>query len=178
MAGDGHLIGERDELGWIVSRARVPDAPEPVCEPEPASSAVCAREPTVVDEAIAEGVVTLPPALYLNGFGWDLATGQVPPATYVYVEDPQFIELDLATTGDGVVDWSRAARVSIAAHQLRLVSLATTAHGARLTFVADRPLPGIRVAFLAFGDDRELDHRSRGSRCSACAGDDHSLIVT
>ena len=42
MPGDVHLAGERDELGWVVHRARVPEAPEPVCEPEPTE---CRREP-------------------------------------------------------------------------------------------------------------------------------------
>ena len=157
MAGDVHLVGERDELGWIVARAVVPEADEPVCEiVEPA----CRLPMTVRDDTVLEQIAVTPPSLYLNAFGWDFATGRVPPATYVYVEDPAFVELDVATlvpAEDAGIDWSRAARVSIAGHQLRLLSLATTGHGARLRFVSDRPLPGIRVAFLAFGDDRDLD---------------------
>jgi hypothetical protein len=157
MAGDVHLLGERDEVGWIVSRALVPDEDEPVCRiEEPA----CRLPLAIRDDIVIDRVEVAPPSLYLNGFGWDLTTGRVPPATYVYVEDPTFIELDVATVvpaDDAGIDWSRAARVSIAGKQLRLVSLATTGHGARLRFVTDRPLPGVRVAFLAFGDDRDLD---------------------
>ena len=152
MAGDRYFHGERDELGWIVSHAIVPDADEPVCRAEE----LACRSSTIAGEAVAETVTTTPPALYLDAFGWDLETGNVPPATYVYVDDPQFIELDVGAERD--VDWSHAARVSIAGRQLRLASLATTAHGARLRFAVERPLPGIRVAFLAFGDDRELAH--------------------
>jgi hypothetical protein len=158
MAGDVHLLGERDELGWIVTRAVVPEQDEPVCEiAEPA----CRLPMTIRDDTVLEQIAVTPPSLYLNAFGWDFTTGRVPPATYVYVEDPAFIELDVATlvpAEDAGIDWSRAARVSIAGHQLRLISLATTGQGARLRFVADRQLPGVRVAFLAFGDDRDLDH--------------------
>jgi hypothetical protein len=94
------------------------------------------------------------PALYLNGFGWDLTTTRVPPATLFYVDDPQYIALDV--TGPSDTDWDHAVRVAIGLEHLRLVAVAETADGARLRFASGRH-PGLQIAFVAFGPDTELD---------------------
>jgi hypothetical protein len=116
----------------------------------------CIAAPTVRDDptAVDDGGFVGPPALYLNGFGWDLATGQVPPATLFYVEDPQYIALDVA--GPPGTDWDRAVRVALGLDRLRLVAAADTAGGARLRFAVPHRT-GLHFAFVAFGPDDQLD---------------------
>jgi hypothetical protein len=112
--------------------------------------------------AVLERSYLTPPTLYLNGFGWRLSTGDVPPATLFYVDDPAYIALDVVGAAD--TDWDRAARVAIGLVHLPLAAVASTATGARLRFAIPpgARLTGLRVAFVAFGPDRELDQpRSR-----------------
>jgi len=90
-----------------------------------------------------------PPALYLNATGWNLATGAVPPATYLFVDDPRFIELDVDGPDANV-------RVAVGRTHLELASIADTGHGVRLRFTGDLPR-GLQVAFIAFGPDDTLD---------------------
>jgi hypothetical protein len=155
MPGDVAVRGHRFDRQWIVDRTVIPDAPpEPVCRPDLAPS--CVAAPTVLTDptAIHDGTFVGPPSLYLNGFGWDLASMRVPPATLFYVDDPQYIALDV--TGPPDTDWDHAVRVAIGLEHLRLVAVAETSAGARLLFVGDRH-PGLDVAFVAFGPDTELD---------------------
>lgn len=120
--GDMLVRGERDARGWRVT--------------------------TVGDHG--EAVETYPPALYLNGFGWDLETGRVPPSTYVYVDDVRTIEVDIA--GDP------APRVRVAVGLQHLKQTALIRHGEVVTlrFEAPHVLRGVRVAFFAFGPDDAL----------------------
>ncbi|HEX2689729.1 MAG TPA: hypothetical protein VHN14_24090 [Kofleriaceae bacterium] len=159
MPGDvvlrGHQAGP-----WFVDHYVIPDQlPEPVCRPaaddgDPARS--CTPAPGLLDDpaAVYDGTWLAPPPLYLNGFGWDLATGRVPPATVFYVDDPAYIALDV--TGPVDTDWDHAVRVAIGLDHLRLVAAAGTAGGARLWFAGSRH-PGLQVVFVAFGPDREID---------------------
>jgi hypothetical protein len=99
------------------------------------------------------------PCLFLNMSGWDLTTGQVPPATYAWIEDPEFIELDVSTLDGAPADWNHDVQVELAGQRLALTAIADTAHGVRLRFESPgKPLPrGLQVAFFAFGPDSELD---------------------
>ena len=156
----GHRVGRE----WFVERAAIPDEPlAPECraigdgspggdagEPRCLAPATVRDDPGAVDEARFVG----PPALYLNAFGWDLATGQVPPATMFYIDDPAYLVLDVA--GPPGTDWSRAVRVALGLDHLRLVAAADTADGAQLRFAVPQR-SGIQIAFVAFGPDDELD---------------------
>lgn len=117
----------------------------------------CSSVPALLGDPAARHDQTFAgaPSLYLNGFGWDLTTTRVPPATLFYVDDPQYIALDV--TGPAGTDWDHAVRVAIGLEHLRLVAVAETADGARLRFTGGRH-PGLQIAFLAFGPDTELDH--------------------
>jgi hypothetical protein len=162
FAGDHCVVGERDRNSeqWRVTETVVPglDArtctadPEPMtCEPTPA---LCA-----LDETPTDIVATYlpPPALYLNVYGWDLTTGQVPPATHVFVEDPAFIEVDMTTLDGAPADWAHDVRVAVGLEHLTLVSIADTGTGVRLRFEGKHLGRGLQVAFLAFGPDAQLD---------------------
>ena len=99
------------------------------------------------------------PTLYLNATGWDLATGALPPATYVYAIDPRFVELDVRGPDP------TTTRVAIGRTHLTLVGGADLATGAtRLRFALPPhvALPGLRVIFIAIGDDTTLDRLVSG----------------
>jgi len=87
-----------------------------------------------------------PPELYLNGTGWDRATGRVAPAVHFFVVDPQFFDVEVDPPDAQV-------RVAIGRQELALA----TRDGARLHFTLKAPMPGLQVAFLAFGPDTQLD---------------------
>jgi len=163
LPGDAVVRGHRFGRQWFVDRYVIPDeAPEPVCRPSgdgddgDVGTRSCAAAPTVLTEPSAIRDLTFigPPTLYLNGSGWDLTTTRVPPATMFYVDDPQYIALDV--TGPPDTDWDHAVQVAIGLEHLRLVAVAETADGARLRFTGG-PHPGLAVAFIAFGPDTELD---------------------
>ncbi|MDX2092140.1 MAG: hypothetical protein SFX73_30020 [Kofleriaceae bacterium] len=88
--------------------------------------------------------------LYLNGIGWDVVTGRAPVAAHFFVEAPQFVEV-VVEPADAEV------RVAIGLEQLRLASTTKTDAGAVLRFELAHPLEGLRVAFVAFGPDTEID---------------------
>jgi hypothetical protein len=95
------------------------------------------------------------PALYLNAYRWNLETGAMPPATYAFVQNARFIEIDADTTA-AHVDWSREVRVRVGLTALHLVSTTPTARGTRLRFEAEGIPQGLQVAFFAFGPDDDL----------------------
>jgi hypothetical protein len=162
LPGDRCVVGDRDGQSWRVAETVVPDEPELdplVCELAPPA---CPLEPTPANDGDVVATYLPPPALYLNVYGWDLATGQVPPATHVFVEDPAFIEVDVATLDGAPADWTRDVQVAVGREHLRLVSLADTGDAVRLRFEGDHLGRGLQVAFLAFGPDSALDQpRSR-----------------
>lgn len=143
LPGDVVTRGHRVGREWFVERTAIPDEP------------LAPGDPGAVDQgAVDQGGFVGPPALYLNAFGWDLATGQVPPATMFYLDDPEYLALDVA--GPPGTDWDRAVRVAIGLDHLRLIATADTADGARLRFAVPHR-PGLQIAFVAFGPDDELD---------------------
>ncbi|MGE5186230.1 MAG: hypothetical protein ACM31C_29450, partial [Acidobacteriota bacterium] len=161
VAGDTCVHGERapDAEQWTLWYTRVPDdvAPDPVCEPRCRPDATAASAGELVAAEIP------PPCLYLNMFRWDLATGAVPPATYAWISDPEFVELDLAA-GD-----PHGVQVAIGTTHLRLASIADTAGGVRLRFEAPHLPQGLQVAFFAFGPDGELDRAVSSYRVTRVA---------
>ncbi|MGE0547518.1 MAG: hypothetical protein AB7O24_08995 [Kofleriaceae bacterium] len=96
--------------------------------------------------------------LYLNGIGWDLGSGRIAPASHFFVEDPQFVELDVESASGAALDWPRMVRVKVGLHELHVARTEPLARGVRLRFESPEPLPpGLQVAFVAFGPDEELD---------------------
>lgn len=96
------------------------------------------------------------PALYLNLNRWNLDTGQMPPSTYAFVDDPQFIEVEVSRV-DGSPVANDDVRVRVGLVPLRLVSSEPSPRGTKLRFVAKELPRGLVVAFFAFGPDDELD---------------------
>lgn len=106
---------------------------------------------------IASEAEPRPRGLYLNGIGWDLTTGRVPPALHLFVEGPRFLEVEVETV-TGAAITPDAVRVAIGPVHLRQVAATPTTNGVRLRFEPPSPLaPGLEVAFVAFGPDAELD---------------------
>lgn len=174
--GDLHVQGVRDELGWLVIESVVESVVEPsdasLACPVEAEPGTCGGS-SIAARATVSSVRHEPRPLYLNGVGWDLDTGRVPPATHFYVESPQFLELDITYAPSTAnvshlisanylqppVDWPTTVRAAIGLEHLRFVAGQSTADGGvRLRFEPSRPLrPGLHVAFVAFGPDRFLD---------------------
>jgi len=161
LPGDVRIHGARNDRRWLVTTEQIAEPP-PICalDTEP----VCREAPTVANaDAIRLGLTVSQDTLYDNGALWDLTSGVIPSATFVYVQDPEFIEVDLdrhAPTDDFRVEWEHAVRVNIGLHHLVLVSAAVTGHGARLRFGAapgDQLPTGFQVVFFAFGEDHELE---------------------
>jgi hypothetical protein len=154
LGGEHCLHGERapDDEQWSLAVTEVPPPPPETCTlPEPR----CELSATVANAGEPLGVIIPAPALYLNLFRWDIATGEVPSATFAWVQDPAYIQLDVSAQG-GDADWARDVRVAIGRTHLHLASATSIAGGVRLRFEGG-PLPrGLAVAFLAFGPDDEL----------------------
>jgi hypothetical protein len=162
LGGEHCLHGERlanDQ--WVVLATAVRELPPEVCELE---QPVCPVEPTAANTGEIVDVIVPPPPLYLNMFRWDLVTGEVPPATLVWLDSPEFVELDVTTLHGKDADWEHDIRVVVGRTPLHLAAISDTNGGVRLRFEGG-PLPrGLTVAFLAFGPDTNLANaRSRFS---------------
>jgi hypothetical protein len=166
LAGDRCLVGELDER-WRVAATIVPgaDAERAVCTADDVETscpvhdepAACPLEPTAANAGDVVAIDVAPPALFLNVSGWDLTTGQVPPATHVFVDDPAFIEVDVTTLDGQPADWERDVQVAVGLEHLRLVSIADAGRAVRLRFEGRHLGRGLQVAFFAFGPDSALD---------------------
>ena len=101
----------------------------------------------------APAVFAPPPVYYLDAFGWRIdGDGNVPVATFFYVRDPRFFEIETSGGDPGKI------RVAIGLAHLAPVAIASTPRGTRVRFEASEALPpGLSVAFVAFGDDAQLD---------------------
>lgn len=98
-----------------------------------------------------------PPALYLNLYRWNLDTGQMPPASYAFVQDPQFVELVVnPVEGTPPLDWAREVQVAVGLVHLRLVKTMPDPRGTLLRFEASALPRGLQVAYFAFGPDEDL----------------------
>lgn len=116
-------------------------------------------EQWIVTETVAGNVVAThrpAPTIYLNLYRWNLETGQMPTATYAFVDDPQLIELEVSTIDGASADWTREVRVRIGLVPLTLVSTKPSARGTTLRFAASNLPRDLVTAFFAFGPDDEL----------------------
>ena len=136
-------------------------APAPGAPPVPGAEARAVdRGPStcVFDEPAlpaARETRIAPPALYGNGTSWDLTTGAVGVSTYLFVDDPQYLEVEVATAAA-----PPAVRAKIELEELALESVASTPRGVRFRFAGPhtaRYRRGLQVAFLAFGPPAHLD---------------------
>jgi hypothetical protein len=119
-----------------------------------------------------------PPALYGNGTTWDLTTGAIGVATYVFADDPEYVEVEVAP-GDGRPagpELAPAVRAKVQLEELALVSTSSTARGVRLRFAGPhtaRYRHGLQVIFLAFGAPDRLDQPISGYNLLRVAWRDH-----
>jgi hypothetical protein len=123
-------------------------------------------EQWTVTEKVGDAVVAThrpAPCLYLNLYRWNVDTGQMPPATFAFVDDPAFIEIEArAMEGAPLAtaeDWAREAKVAVGLVHLRLVSATPTERGTRLRFEPPGGVPlgrGVQLVFFAFGPDEDL----------------------
>jgi hypothetical protein len=117
-------------------------------------------EQWVITEKVNGAVVAThrpAPALYLNLYRWNLDTGLMPPASFAFVDDPRFVELEVSVAqGTPPADWSREVQVAVGLVQLRLASTTPSARGVTLRFEAPELPRGLQVAYFAFGPDDEL----------------------
>ncbi|MDB4962333.1 MAG: hypothetical protein JWP01_2332 [Myxococcales bacterium] len=98
-----------------------------------------------------------PHGLYLNGTGWYPRTNRIAPATHFFVEDPQFIEVEVENAPGEKLDLRSEVRATLGLEHLRLATAEPTPAGMRLRFAIPRPPRGLHVVFLAFGPDTRLD---------------------
>jgi hypothetical protein len=84
--------------------------------------------------------------LYLNGSGWDAATGRVAPGMHVFVEDPRFIDLEVEPADAEV-------RANLGRDHLAIAERS----GGRVRFAVPDGAHGLQVLFLAFGPDTLID---------------------
>jgi hypothetical protein len=106
---------------------------------------------------IASQAEPRPHGLYLNGTGWSPRTGRIAPATHFFVEDPQFLEVEVEAAPGATLDLRSEVRAALGLEHLRLATAEPTPAGMRLHFEIPRRLHGLHVAFLAFGPDTRLD---------------------
>lgn len=158
------LDGEAPAICAGVPRAAVcsPDDPAAPSDPPP--------EPRVETWSV-------PAALYGNGTQWDIATGAVGVATYFFVDDPAYVEVEVAWNASrpagaaGAVPGDRASRpagrelvpavrAAVQLEELPLVAAASTARGVRLRFAGPRTPSyrrGLQLVFLGFGPPERID---------------------
>ena len=161
LGGEHCLHGERAPTGteWVVLATAVRELPPLACEP---AVPACPVDATAANSGELVDVIAPPPPLYLNMFRWDLGTGEVPPATLAWMEDPAFVEIDVATLDGTAADWEHDVRVVVGRTRLHLAAISDTDRGVRLRFEGG-PLPrGLTVAFLAFGPDTNLANAHSG----------------
>ncbi len=114
-----------------------------------------------------------PPALWGNGPDWDAATGAVGAATYLFVEDPGYVDVEVGPAGPG---FAPAVRARIEREELALVAAASTARGVRLRFAGPRTASdrrGVQLLFLAFGPPDRIDRPTSGYSLLRVAWRDH-----
>lgn len=128
--------------------------------------------PRVIEAARAvcpPGIETwlAPPALWGNGPDWDAVTGEVAVATYLFVDDPEYVEVEVAPArgpaGPAGPGWTPAVRAKIQREELALISASSTPRGARLRFAGPRKPSdrrGVQLLFLAFGPPDRIDRQT------------------
>ncbi|HEX7841921.1 MAG TPA: hypothetical protein VF469_30835, partial [Kofleriaceae bacterium] len=129
-------------------------------DPDPAPPDVFADRPPAVATWHA------PPALYDNGTTWDAATGAVGVATYLFADDPEYVEVEVrGPHGPADPGLAPAVRARIGREELPRVAIASTARGVRLRFAGPRRARdrhGLQVIFLAFGPPDRIGQPTSG----------------
>ncbi len=117
-----------------------------------------AEPPTPVSEVVTRYA---PVALYRNGTNWDLNTGAVGVATYLFVDDPEMLEIEVSPARGAITpDFPIQIRAKIQLEELTLVATESTPRGVRVRFAGPRTpryQHGLQVAFIAFGPPEKLD---------------------
>ncbi|TMQ18295.1 MAG: hypothetical protein E6J90_20510 [Deltaproteobacteria bacterium] len=153
---------------WRAIERRVDPAPVCAMADAPRTCALDEPEPrAATGEAIDAGRSQVetriaPPVLYRNGTSWDATTGAVGVATYLFVDDPAYLEVEVAPADRSRPDPGTVPRVraKLMLEELRLVASASTARGVRLLFAGPRTARyrrGLQVVFLAFGPPDRID---------------------
>jgi hypothetical protein len=119
-----------------------------------------------------------PPALWGNGPDWDAATGAVGVATYLFVDDPEYVDVEIAPARGGPAgpEFAPEVRARIQREELALVAAASTPRGARLVFAGPRRASdrrGVQLLFLAFGPPDRIDRPSSEYSLLRVAWRDH-----
>lgn len=116
-----------------------------------------------LDDELAPAVEarSTPPVLYGNGTHWDLDTGRVGVSTYLFADDPAYVEVEVsrADGGPAGAGGAPAVRAKVGLEELPLRAMASTARGVRLWFAGPatpRYRRGLQVIFLAFGPPARL----------------------
>ena len=100
--------------------------------------------------------------MYRNGTNWDLTTAAVAIATYFFVDDPEYVEVEVGPLSGRPPgpDFIPSVRAKIQLEELPLISTTSTVRGVRLRFAGprtERYQHGLQVAFLAFGSPDRID---------------------
>lgn len=162
LDGDRVIRGTREGKRWSVTYGTVTsrwfDDPEwNLVDPDDAGACSFVEDLCELDtfEVIDGGRVAVP-ALYLNGTGWDLTTGEVPPATYFYASDVELVEVDVTGPDANV-------RVNLDRTPLATTGIQSIRDGVRIRFaVPSAPARGLHVIFVALGDVAHLDQPRSG----------------
>lgn len=101
-------------------------------------------------------------ALYRNGTDWDLHTGAIGVATYFWVDDPQYLELEVSPQDPRLLtpDWRPQVRAKVQLEELAIERMSSTARGVRIRFKGPTKAKyraGLQIVFLAFGPPDKLD---------------------
>jgi len=99
---------------------------------------------------------------YRNGTNWDLTTGAVAVATYFFVDDPAYVDVEVGPLSGRPPgpDFLPSVRAKVQLEELPLVSTSSTPRGVRLRFAGprtERYRHGLQVVFLAFGPPDRID---------------------
>jgi hypothetical protein len=142
-----------DPAPWCAAAA--PPLTCPIDEPDPRPRDARPDGPVIDSQVV-------PPALYGNGISWDVTTGAVGVATYLFADDPAYVEVEVAPLARGAADPGFVPRVRarVQLEELRLVAMASTPRGVRMRFDGPRTARyrrGLQVIFLAFGPPDRID---------------------
>lgn len=144
-----------------------------VDDPDPEPPAALPPDPGYEVESDRPG-----PTMYRNGTNWDLTTAAVAVATYFFVDDPAYVEVEVGPLSGRPPgpDFLPAVRAKIQLEELPLISTVSTARGVRLRFAGPRTARyrhGLQVAFLAFGPPDKIDQPVSEYRLLRVAWRDH-----
>ena len=162
-------VDEMHNDEYHVMVARLHNEPAPVCVsggPWPTSCSLDDPDPAPPDPIpqppeweVEDRFVSV--SLYRNGTNWDIATGIVGVATYLFVDDPEYVEVEVApANGIPLTDFKPLVRAKVELEELPLIATTSTPRGVRLRFAqpkTEKYRHGLQIVFLAFGPPELLD---------------------